>query len=327
MDTAPARHPRGPAGRQLLDLAAQFGERLGEDRLAVRVAAPLPHIGEVGLVRLGARRVRGVVPVLAGRKAAARAVPGVGNLRVAGEARLRLVPVGAPEGDAQPRCGLAALGLAHRPRPDPASSDRVATCHGRNSLRDGAAKRVGVPLRRERLSLRKAQRASSDWSYRPPHPDASPMIGRAWERVTEHGAQRTECVGRAARDQLFVFIRMPRTTMHASHSTPITTVIRSRLRSATEEPPTEDCMPPPNMSERPPPFPLCISTSSISSRLKTIRAIENPKTTAGPTSSESDGRRGHGTRAVPPQEYDVSRLPPTHERRHRTVTDRENARS
>ncbi|GAA2430022.1 hypothetical protein GCM10010273_01520 [Streptomyces lavendulocolor] len=41
-------------------------------------------------------------------------------------------------------------------------------------------------------------------------------------------------------------------------------------------------MPPPNMSERPPPFPLCISTSSISSALKTMRAIENPITTAGP---------------------------------------------
>ncbi|GGQ25228.1 hypothetical protein GCM10010249_49980 [Streptomyces roseolilacinus] len=41
-------------------------------------------------------------------------------------------------------------------------------------------------------------------------------------------------------------------------------------------------MPPPNMSERPPPFPLCISTSSISSRLNTIRAIENPIITAGP---------------------------------------------
>ncbi|KPC67315.1 hypothetical protein ADL26_20980, partial [Thermoactinomyces vulgaris] len=48
------------------------------------------------------------------------------------------------------------------------------------------------------------------------------------------------------------------------------------------------------MSERPPPFPLCISTSSISSRLKTIRAIENPITTAGPTSSELDGLRGPG---------------------------------
>ena len=46
------------------DLAPQFGERLGQDRLAVRVTAPLPDVREVRLVRLGARRVRRVVPVL-----------------------------------------------------------------------------------------------------------------------------------------------------------------------------------------------------------------------------------------------------------------------
>lgn len=45
---------------QLLDLAPQFGEGFGEDRLAVRVAASLPHIGEVRLVGLGARRGRGL---------------------------------------------------------------------------------------------------------------------------------------------------------------------------------------------------------------------------------------------------------------------------
>ncbi len=145
-----------------------------------------PYVREVRLVRFGARRVRRVVPVLSGGEAAARAVPGIGDLRVAGEAGLRLVPVGAPEGDAQPGRGLATLGLAHRPRPDPASSDRVATCHGRNSLRNGAAKRVGVSLRCERLSLRKAQRASSRWSYTPPT-DASPMIGRACGRVPYMG--------------------------------------------------------------------------------------------------------------------------------------------
>src|SRR6478735_2311881 len=82
--------------------------------------------------------------------------------------------------------------------------------------------------------------------------------------------------------------------MHANQHRPTTTVIRSRFRSATEEPPTDDCMPPPNMSERPPPFPLCISTSSISRPLKTIRAIENPITTAGPTSSELGKGTGAG---------------------------------
>src|SRR4051794_34605316 len=122
------------------------------------------------------------------------------------------------------------------------------------------------------------------------------MIGRASPRVPNMGLYvrnacvRSVCGVRAG--QLLTFIRMPSTIMHANQSRPTTTVIRSRLRSATEEPPTEDCMPPPNMSERPPPLPLCISTSSIISRLKTIRAIENPKTTAGPTSSDSDGRQG-----------------------------------
>src|SRR5690606_22669690 len=294
------------ASRQRLDLAAEFGERLGEDRRTVGGAAPLAHIGQVRLVGLGARRVRGIVAVLPGRKATAGAVPGVGHLRVAREAGLGLVSVGAPEGDAQPRRGLAALGLAHRPRPDPASPDRVATCHGRNSLRDGAAKRVGVPLRCERLSLRKAQRTSSDWSYKGPAQRRKPHDRPRGAARTEHGALRTECGGdppRCGRNvPLLVqssFIMTPSVTMHANHSRPTTTVIRSRLRSATEEPPTEDCMPPPNMSERPPPFPLCISTSSISSRLKTIRAIENPKTTAGPTSSDSDGRRGPAGSAGP----------------------------
>src|SRR3954454_2161220 len=123
---------------------------------------------------------------------------------------------------------------------------------------------------------------------------------------------------------------MPSTTTHANHSRPTTTVVRSRLRSATEEPPTDDCMPPPNMSERPPPLPLCISTSSIISRLKTIRAIENPKTTAGPTLSDSDDDGGTAT-AVPPQGYDVSPLPHTpsscHWSRKRTILTTSSASS
>ena len=41
---------------------AQRLQRLVEDRLAVGVAAPLLHVGEVGLVRLGARRRRRVRP-------------------------------------------------------------------------------------------------------------------------------------------------------------------------------------------------------------------------------------------------------------------------
>src|ERR1044071_6283528 len=134
------------------------------------------------------------------------------------------------------------------------------------------------------------------------------MIGRAQVRVPNMGPY----VRNVRAGQLFTFIRRPSTMMHANHSRPTTMVIRSRLRSATEEPPTEDCIPPPNMSDRPPPLPLCMSTSSIIRPLKTIRAIENPITTAGPTSSDLDGRQGHSLRAVPPQGYDGSRLPHTH---------------
>src|SRR5205807_5673378 len=99
------------------------GECLGEDGLAVRVAAPLPHIGQVRLVRLGARRVRRVVLVLPCREAAAGAVPSVGDLRVTGETRLGLVPVRAPEGDAKTGRRLSALRLPHRPRSDPTATD------------------------------------------------------------------------------------------------------------------------------------------------------------------------------------------------------------
>ena len=53
----------------------------------------------------------------------------------------------------------------------------------------------------------------------------------------------------------------------ANQITPIPTVSRSRLRSATDEPPSALETPPPNMSDRPPPRPLWSRTSRISSRL------------------------------------------------------------
>ncbi|GGX94866.1 hypothetical protein GCM10010324_46050 [Streptomyces hiroshimensis] len=65
-------------------------------------------------------------------------------------------------------------------------------------------------------------------------------------------------------------------------------------------------MPPPNISDRPPPFPLCMSTSIIISTLKMMRAIENPMTTAGPTLSDVDGegRVGVKTPVPAPTGYD-----------------------
>src|SRR5215813_4633543 len=108
---------------------AQAGEGLGEDGGAVGVVAALFHVGEMCLVRLGVRGRRRVRLVLARGETAPRAVPGFRDRGVAGEAWDGLVPVAAPEGDPDPRRGLAALCLAHRTRADPAAADGVATTH------------------------------------------------------------------------------------------------------------------------------------------------------------------------------------------------------
>src|SRR5690606_3982311 len=71
----------------------------------------------------------------------------------------------------------------------------------------------------------------------------------------------------------------PRAMIAAAQISPSATVNRSRLRSATDEPPTEDDTPPPNMSEMPPPLPLCISTNRISNRLVMTSRIENASST------------------------------------------------
>ena len=75
----PSRHDHGhPAkGRGLL--AAEPGEGLVEDRLAVGLVAPLADVGQVGLVGLGLRRGGRLVLVTAGREPAPRAVPGLGD--------------------------------------------------------------------------------------------------------------------------------------------------------------------------------------------------------------------------------------------------------
>src|SRR6185437_7366870 len=102
---------------------------LGQDRGAVGVVAALLHVGEVRLVRLGVRRRGWVGLVLAGRVAAPRAVPGLRDRGIARKTGDGLVLVAAPEGDPHPWRGLAALGLAHRTRADPAAADRVPTTH------------------------------------------------------------------------------------------------------------------------------------------------------------------------------------------------------
>src|SRR5215469_3345518 len=109
--------------------AAQTLQGLGEDGLAVGVAAPLLHVGEVSLVRLDSRRGRRAGLVLAGREAAPRTLPLVGDGCVGREARPGLVTVRAPERHPYPGRGLAALRLAHRAGAHPTAAYRVATTH------------------------------------------------------------------------------------------------------------------------------------------------------------------------------------------------------
>jgi hypothetical protein len=66
----------------------------------------------------------------------------------------------------------------------------------------------------------------------------------------------------------------PSATMQANHTSSRAMVIRSRLRSATDDPPSEDDTPPPNRSDRPPPLPLCRRTS------RTSRMLEIPRMAA-----------------------------------------------
>ena len=63
----------------------------------------------------------------------------------------------------------------------------------------------------------------------------------------------------------------------ASQTTPMMIVSRSRFRSATDEPPSEDEMPPPNRSDRPPPRPLCRRTESAKAILVITKTIEKIK--------------------------------------------------
>src|SRR5215469_11669688 len=111
------------------DAAAQALERLGEDRLAIGVAAPLLHVRQVRLVGLSARRRWRVRLVPAGREAAARALPLVRDGGVSRKAWLGLMTVRAPEGDPDSRGCLATLRLPHGASAHPATAYRIATAH------------------------------------------------------------------------------------------------------------------------------------------------------------------------------------------------------
>src|SRR5215213_9886217 len=113
---------------------AQLLQRLVQDGLAVAVAAPFLHVGEVRLVRLHLGRRGRVLLVLPGRETAAWAVPCLRCLRAGllGEAGAGLVPVGAPVGDDDAWSGVTPLCFAHGAGADPAASDRVAACHAKS---------------------------------------------------------------------------------------------------------------------------------------------------------------------------------------------------
>src|ERR1043166_3925778 len=68
--------------------------------------------------------------------------------------------------------------------------------------------------------------------------------------------------------------------MDTNQTTPVKIVSRSRFRSTTEDEPSEEETPPPNRSDRPPPLPLCNSTSRTINRLVMTRTTDIAMTTA-----------------------------------------------
>ena len=75
---------------------------------------------------------------------------------------------------------------------------------------------------------------------------------------------------------------MPIPTTDVTQMTAMAIVIRFKLRSAIEEPPKLLDIPPPNMSESPPPRPLCIKIKSTKksplNTSRTSRKIRTPST-------------------------------------------------
>src|SRR5580693_7512970 len=104
--------------------------------------------------------------------------------------------------------------------------------------------------------------------------------------------------------------------MHTNHSTPQKTVIRSRFRSTTEDEPSDDEMPPPNRSDRPPPLPLCSRTSTILSKLVMISTIEIAMVTAVSRLSWGcrSGNRGQLTIPADPDEISGIQAGPADQR-------------
>ena len=125
----PARQPREPtlARRLLAAAGAQPLHGLGEDRRAVRVAAALLHVGQVGLVRLD-RRCGPAGSPRPGRPAGrSGAVPQRRHGALGRERMVGLVPVGAPVAR---HCGAAPPRYARRWRRPSAWGLSRLGCHG-----------------------------------------------------------------------------------------------------------------------------------------------------------------------------------------------------
>src|SRR6476661_4241960 len=86
----------------------------------------------------------------------------------------------------------------------------------------------------------------------------------------------------------------PRPMMDAAHTEATATVKRSRLRSATDDPPSDVDMPPPNMSDRPPPLPLCSRMNRVRTRLDSTSRTCSTMRTASTWSLQIVGVPGVG---------------------------------
>src|SRR5262245_49870633 len=94
--------------------------------------------------------------------------------------------------------------------------------------------------------------------------------------------------------------------MQRNQRMPVKIVSRSRFRSTTEEEPSEDETPPPNRSDRPPPLPLCSSTSKIISKLVRIRTTESAIVTADLVLPSAWVLGTHGQFPVPDYSHELT---------------------
>src|SRR5215469_13940913 len=94
--------------------------------------------------------------------------------------------------------------------------------------------------------------------------------------------------------------------MQMNQRMPVKIVSRSRFRSTTDEEPSEDETPPPNRSDRPPPLPLCSSTSTIIRKLVRIRTTESAIVTADLVLPSARLLGTHGQFPVPADSHELT---------------------